>query len=65
MWLLTTGIAVKSPVAVKNHIGGRAFWGKQATLEHWGLESVIQWRNRFRFRLWISGIDFDSDPGVK
>ena len=26
----------------KNHIGGRAFWGKQATLEHWGPESVIQ-----------------------
>ena len=49
----------------KNHIGGRAFWGKQATLEQWGPESVIQWRNRFRFRLWISRIDSDSDSGVK
>ena len=59
MWLLTTGIAVKSPVAVGRFGANRPLWNIG------GPESVIQWRNRFRFRLWIRGIDFYSDPGVK
>ena len=48
----------------KNHIGGGGA-NVGAALEHWRPESVIHWRNRFRFRLWISGIDSDSDSGVK
>ena len=39
--------------------------GKRATLGHLGPESVFHWRNRFRFRLWLSVIDSDSDSGVK
>ena len=65
MWLLATGLAVKSPVAVKITSGAERFGANRPLWNIGGRNRSFIGGIDSDSRLWISGIDSDSDSGVK